>query len=181
MTSSISDLLLFQTPEPVGFTGTQKDLTSRQFKVLGYLLLLLSPSEFHHGCCFGADTAAHYFALSNRIPAFLHPSIDDKKQSICPGATQVYLKKDYIPRNHDIVDLTKLLIATPSKMVETLRSGTWATIRYAKKLKRPVLIIYPDGTIEPHFCIIETDTITGRPLAVYKEELPIKRGTIYGS
>ena len=28
------------------------------------------------------------------------------------------------------------------------RSGTWSTIRYAKKVDKPVKIVYPDGTIK---------------------------------
>lgn len=50
-------------------------------------------------------------------------------------------------RNHDIVDATEWLIATPKKF-EEIRSGTWATVRYAKKVKKPVTIIWPDGSIE---------------------------------
>ena len=31
--------------------------------------------------------------------------------------------------------------------IEQLRSGTWATVRHARKLKRPIVIINPDGTL----------------------------------
>jgi hypothetical protein len=33
------------------------------------------------------------------------------------------------------------LIATPESLTEELRSGTWATIRYARKIKKPCLIL----------------------------------------
>lgn len=39
------------------------------------------------------------------------------------------------------------MIATPSSKEEELRSGTWSTVRYARKLRRPVTLIYPDGSV----------------------------------
>ena len=38
-----------------------------------------------------------------------------------------------------------MLIAFPSTQFEIQRSGTWQTIRYARKLKKKILIIYPNG------------------------------------
>ena len=57
----------------------------------------------------------------------------------------VHTPKDYLERNHDIVDETDMLIATPGEEQEVQRSGTWATIRYARKQKRTILTIYPSG------------------------------------
>jgi len=57
----------------------------------------------------------------------------------------LYNARPPLTRNHDIVDCTELLIACPKSMKEELRSGTWATVRYARKLERPVIIIYPNG------------------------------------
>jgi hypothetical protein len=55
--------------------------------------------------------------------------------------------KPYLVRNHDMVDQSEFLIGTPGEEQEVLRSGTWATIRYARKLKRPILIILPKGKL----------------------------------
>lgn len=52
----------------------------------------------------------------------------------------------YLWRNHQIVDATSALIAAPFGFEEELRSGTWATVRYARKLGRPVRFFWPDGT-----------------------------------
>lgn len=52
--------------------------------------------------------------------------------------------RDYIARNHAIVDSTEFMIATPGGP-EHQRSGTWSTIRYAKRVGKRVVIIMPDG------------------------------------
>lgn len=47
--------------------------------------------------------------------------------------------KPYLERNKDIANEgIDGLIAAPSGWVEELRSGTWATVRYARKLKRTI-------------------------------------------
>ena len=55
--------------------------------------------------------------------------------------------KPPLDRNHDIVERCDLLIATPHTVEEQLRSGTWATIRYARKVHRPHYIIRPCGQL----------------------------------
>src|SRR5262245_41796084 len=51
----------------------------------------------------------------------------------------------YLVRNRDIVEETDLLIAAPANAVEHLQSGTWCTVRYARRSGRHS-IIRPDGT-----------------------------------
>ncbi len=50
-------------------------------------------------------------------------------------------------RDKDIVNPAERMIAAPAGTTEELRSGTWATIRYARKKKVPLSIVWPDGTI----------------------------------
>jgi predicted Rossmann fold nucleotide-binding protein DprA/Smf involved in DNA uptake len=50
-------------------------------------------------------------------------------------------------RNKVIVRETEILIAVPAETMEQHRSGTWSTVRYARKLERAVCIIRPDGTL----------------------------------
>ena len=38
-----------------------------------------------------------------------------------------------------------------SEAEEQLRSGTWSTIRYAKRQNKPTTIIFPDGSVIEHF------------------------------
>lgn len=52
------------------------------------------------------------------------------------------VEKPYLKRNIDIVDNTDILIGCPSGE-EIVRSGTWHTIRYAKKQNKKIMMIRP--------------------------------------
>lgn len=111
------------------------------------LLQLLSPSEVHHGDCIGADAQCHEMAL--RV-AVIHPPSDPKKRAFCTPCTpgQMREPKPYLERNRDIVDESELLIACPRQQREVIRSGTWATVRYARSQGKRVWTLYPDGTTQ---------------------------------
>jgi len=129
----------------IGFTGTQSGITDYQMDAIAEALRTLKKhgfDEFHHGDCQGADTIASSIAIALDYKIILHPPINQSKRgwNACDYERPA---KDYLDRNHDIVDEADFMIATPFRDVEELRSGTWATIRYAmKKLKR-MIIIYP--------------------------------------
>jgi hypothetical protein len=135
----------------IGFTGTQKGMTSQQYtKFVELINSLGSIDEFHSGCCIGADTQADTYIWSHHPKIFrvLHPPIISTKTFInSQGNYTILPSKPYLERNRAIVDNTKLLIATPSTSKELIRSGTWSTIRYARKLKREIYIIDPPGSI----------------------------------
>ena len=49
---------------------------------------------------------------------------------------------------HLILYIADQMFAAPAQREQRLHSGTWATIRYARHVGKPLLIIYPDGTAE---------------------------------
>jgi hypothetical protein len=138
----------------IGFTGTQEGMTPQQKQWFDTHLGFFKCKEFKHGDCFGADSEAHDIALKHVSKIVIHPPNYDSKRAFCNKRTkegieiQIMPEKWYIDRNHDIVDGSEMMIATPKEYSEQLRSGTWATIRYAKKSKKPLMIIYPDGTFK---------------------------------
>ncbi len=118
----------------VGFTGTRRGMSVTQLVQFERLLHELGASEFHHGGCIGADTEASKIAHRLLIIVVCHPP--SNKKAIGNYYADVILHpKAYLIRNHDIVDIADVLIATPKENYNVLRSGTWATIRYAEKLK----------------------------------------------
>ena len=138
----------------VGFTGTQVGMTDAQktsiVKQLTRWAKQHSSLEAHHGDCVGADADFHNICLANwphELQVVLHPPIIPHKRSFCQSEGQINLpQKDYISRNHDIVDAVDCMIATPKETTMQWRgSGTWATIRYSQKISKPLRLFYPDG------------------------------------
>lgn len=131
----------------VGFTGTRHGLTSAQCLELRASLVNLRVDEFHHGDCVGGDETAHEIAFSLKIPIIIHPPNVDKYRAGCTNAMAVKDPVDYHTRNRSIVLSSNVLIACPRGTEEAHRSGTWSTIRFAKKRNRQIIIINPDGKI----------------------------------
>jgi hypothetical protein len=113
----------------------------------------LSPI-LHHGACVGVDEVVSYLAFTMKNYYIIaHPPTNSKliSQSSLDHSHEKREPLEYIERNHCIVDESTLLIVVPSGFKEELRSGTWATYRYSISLKKPTIIIYPDGTIKEEF------------------------------
>ncbi len=135
----------------IGFTGTQKGMTKPQaHELIEYLLELNAMNdlrEFHHGDCIGADSHFHtimvkFLKHEAYDLIYIHPPENESKRAWC-YSKHILIPKPYIERNHDIVDAVDILIAAPKERYEVLRSGTWATVRYARKVGKTVRIIDP--------------------------------------
>ena len=143
----------------IGFTGSRRGLSRKQEDKLKMTLSSFNIKEFHHGGCSGADHIAHslvaYLKSNMGVDCHIHVHPTD----LAGHSDDFNIKEEYswdvyyrhkppLERNHDIVDATEVLIAISNTQHEVLRSGTWATIRYALKTRKDVVIIYPDGTSE---------------------------------
>ncbi len=133
----------------IGFTGTQKGMTNFQVKEVDIILLYDAISyhrgnvEVHHGDCIGVDAQCHELAKKHHLTTVAHPASDTgDKRAFCK-ADVVLPAKPALIRNHDIVDTVDVMFAIPRESSEVLRSGTWATIRYCRKVGKIVHIIYP--------------------------------------
>lgn len=122
----------------IGFTGTRKGMSQTQKDNFGWMLAVYvhadahvdqgMQTQLHHGAAQGADRQAAAIAklhLQNWIQNIkVHPA----------GA-------DPLRRNRDIVAACDILIAAPETDKEELRSGTWATVRYARAKGIPVVML----------------------------------------
>lgn len=130
----------------VGFTGTQQGMSSQQLAWLKRSLSLIDEEfEFHQGDCVGADAEAAELVARNFEGAIIHshPPDNPSKRAFMP-AHVIHEEKPYLERNRDIVDASDVLIGMP-KGFEEVRSGTWATIRDARKKGKRRRVILPDG------------------------------------
>ncbi len=137
----------------VGFTSTREGLTREQHAALVKLLKDLAMTEWHFGCCIGGDEEAAdiVFGFDPRPKMVGHPPTNTKLMSSWPHYAEITMlpPEPYLVRNTIIVHDTDVLVGCPrGDGVEELRSGTWQTIRYAKKVYKPVIIVFPNGTIE---------------------------------
>lgn len=132
----------------MGFTGTQKGMTDKQKYAFERQYRELHPLIFHHGDCLGADAEAHKIVrdIGNACCIVIHPPTNVTKRAYCVGDIHRACQ-EYLVRNREIVDDCNILIAVPSGYREQLRSGTWTTIRYARKVGKPIRIIFPEGMV----------------------------------
>lgn len=132
----------------VGFTGTRDGMTIPQRQGLDAYLWGLAHTRvlMHLGDCLGADAEAWRMAKEHGMWTIGHPPSDPKHRAWLTY-DETREARPYLDRNHDIVDASELLIATP-RGKEVLRSGTWATVRYARKRNVEVVIIDPWGRFE---------------------------------
>lgn len=133
-----------------GFTGTKYGMNYVQQNNLRELLysVFSDGSEFHHGDCVGADSEAAAIAWRVGFRIVCHPPIKPGKRAWTTFNDRILDPKPYLDRDRDIVQAGDALIAAPHTPYEIRRSGTWTTVRYARKLKRPIYLILPDGMVQ---------------------------------
>jgi hypothetical protein len=58
-------------------------------------------------------------------------------------------EKGYFIRDRDVVDESELMVACPKQYMELgkMPGGTWWTIDYTRKVKKPLAIVWPNGLI----------------------------------
>jgi hypothetical protein len=151
----------------VGFTGTRKGMNERQLDQLTLMLQALRTGDvggghggaaypplgsnvFHFGGAHGADLAARKVAKPLGYDINWHPApgvdlaklvqlgYDDIDVLMAETWHEVFPP---LVRNHHIVNAAEVLVAAPHVDAEELRSGTWATIRYARAKGIPVVML----------------------------------------
>jgi len=170
----------------LGFTGTKDGMSIEQKRLLEEHFTALLEGydwiEFHHGDCIGADAQAATMlrVLSNKlrmmkqatcqVTIIAHPGypVRDPEDTRWRAFTaeindEIREAKPFIARDHDIVDETDELLATPLTREEQVSSGTWTTVRYARKKKKKITIINPaERKFDPHSLPKGTNAIAGQ-------------------
>jgi hypothetical protein len=136
----------------IGFTGSRHGMNKLQLKAcantLKTLLLKSGNNILHFGDCVGADEQAFKIAKSINAFTVVHPPLDSRLRTFCEG-DYFFPKKESLERSKNIVNYSTVLVATPSTMKEEVRSGTWSTIRYARKqYGKMIYIIFPDSSVK---------------------------------
>lgn len=134
----------------VGFTGTQLGMTLYQKPMVVARLQEIKAEHdvvtAMHGHCIGADDDFGTIAFNQDFTVIVRPGCDVNGNTPKRGQSafdEEYPPEPYLVRNKKIVDGSDILLATPKEMEEVVRSGTWSTIRYARRIGKPVEIFWP--------------------------------------
>lgn len=133
----------------IAFTGTRTGMTPEQRTAVIEYLLDAGPFYAIHGDCWGAD--AEFDSLVRCMPGLLgvvmHPSTHGLRHFCAPNYAKDVVHTPAAPlvRDRAMVAECDVLIAAPKTPTPVLRSGTWATVRYAQEAKKPVFLIIPNG------------------------------------
>jgi hypothetical protein len=121
----------------IGFTGTREGMSQHQIEQFVLKMIELDPAEFHHGDCVGADAEAHDLVREflPHVWIVIYPPKSDYQRAFKTG-DETKEPEAYLARDKKIVEATDFLIGAPKSNDEIIRSGTWATIRHARKLHR---------------------------------------------
>lgn len=138
----------------IGFTGTKQGMSEKQITTLTKIMrdFTLLPQSltnvFRHGDCVGADAEAHSIVKTHtNFTTIAYPAIIKSELRAFCKADTIYPPAQPLERNKVIIANSNLLIATPKEFHEVIRSGTWFTLRQARKVKVPFVIIWPCGGI----------------------------------
>jgi hypothetical protein len=118
----------------IGFTGSREGMSNKQKEQFVLLLQDMGMTEFHHGDCEGADAEAHDIVREffPDVRIVVHPPFKSSKRAYKNG-DEIREPDDYLPRDERIVNETMFLFGAPKSNIELKRSGTWYTIRYARR------------------------------------------------
>lgn len=139
----------------VTFTGTRDGMSDHQLSELVRVLIKLgdpasawpAPTTFIHGACMGADTQFGEVVWDLRSR---HDGITVEVFPSTSLRTRRRADSDYehppappLVRDQSMVDRADLVIAAPRTPVEQTRSGTWTTVRMARRRLLPIILLAP--------------------------------------
>jgi hypothetical protein len=126
----------------IGFTGSREGMSNKQKEQFVLLLQDMGMTEFHHGDCEGADAEAHDIVREffPDVRIVVHPPLKGSKRAYKNG-DETREPDDYLPRDERIVNETMFLFGAPKSNIELKRSGTWYTIRYARRKDKKHIVL----------------------------------------
>lgn len=135
----------------VGFTGTRVGLTDAQKGALASFLRSWHVLALVHGDCVGADEQCDVIAVEIGISRVLRPCTIDAMRAHCERhgghVLKIYKPEPPLMRNERIVYDSHIVLAGVHGP-ETTRSGTWSTVRHARRQRKHVITIFPSGQIK---------------------------------
>jgi hypothetical protein len=141
----------------IGFSGSRNgpsppQRTAFRQVLSGLMQIARAPDQvgepliFYHGDCVGWDATAHEDAQAAGLGVILYPPRNRRLRAYCKGAILEMAPMDYLPRNREIVDHAEHVIICPDTPEYRIKSGSWYTFNYARKSRKSLILIKPDGS-----------------------------------
>lgn len=128
----------------IGFTGTRQGMSDHQKATLRLVMTAASlegtKNILHHGDCKGADAEAHAIAVELGWDIVIHPPVKRIMRAYCGDGAIVLPPMGYLDRDREIVRVSNFMFAAPKSDTEERRSGTWFTVRHARKMGKRVIL-----------------------------------------
>lgn len=132
--------------EILGFTGSKKGLTPAQLDTFARRLWSKSWAGFVHTGVGAAAQAAHFVAIARGLSVIVY-TVDGTRGVFLPGErTTLMPSRPLLLARAALVESCAVLVACPSGP-ENTRSETWKDILRARAERRPVVLVWPDGTV----------------------------------
>lgn len=135
----------------VGFTGTRAVLTLAQHtNLVAELKSLRERTDLMvNGCCEGSDRIAWLIwrDLGGRFR--YRPGDRDQwlwARDVCREQDDLFAPTGYMDRNTAIAR-SDVVVATPHEDFEVQRSGTWSTVRRARRANSSLVVLLPCGQV----------------------------------
>lgn len=131
----------------VAITGTRKGITLKQRATFELWLGFGKVGTLCHGAAIGADEeiAIRCKEFGCKLLAFPCNIASQQSKKAIEISDEVFDEEPPLTRNRNMVDYALSVMAFPATMAEEMRSGTWATIRYANKKGINVQMFWPNG------------------------------------
>jgi hypothetical protein len=127
----------------VGFTGTRYGMSPAQIEAVTMVVKRFAeagPLAAIHGDCIGSDEDFHVIARGFGARVEAHPGLNVRLRARC-DADLIHPPTNNFQRNRRIVDTSAAMVATPLEPTHRDYGGTWYTVDYALKQKKPLALV----------------------------------------
>ena len=136
---------MVRNSDAVGVTATRNGITADQSVRANSLLGFWRENhlQFRHGDCIGGDADLARIARRHGYYVVGHPPVVQQWRAFVEN-DHTLEPLPFLDRNRRIVNASAILLACPDGP-DYPRSGTWMTVRYARSLRVPTVVIMPSG------------------------------------
>lgn len=146
----------------VGFVGSLAGMTLEQLQAVSAMLSRWNFKQINH-CDYRGACAQFHTLIREQYPLidikiYETPTTKEAFRAHCPAdlysSESTHGDRSYDSRNHRFVFESSIILAAPSGQPpakSSHRQPVWDILRYAQQVRREIVVVWPDGTVETHY------------------------------